>query len=180
MNPITLLLRGARLLSGEATTASLNRRCWRGEHRAWIEVRGLADADGTELGQRVADTLRAQPGVVSVRINRQLSRVVIGLTDDTSLKDLCGLIDDTERLHRRGGGSAPVSLPGDGLLLLARGVMVGANAAGLAVAVAGWALRLPQAPMAVDAVATFANYQPWLRRGWPTRSAPGRPTPCCP
>ncbi|MEB3050319.1 cation-translocating P-type ATPase [Mycolicibacter sp. MYC123] len=165
MNPISLLLRGARLLSGEATTASLTRRCWRGEQRAWIEVRGLADADGTELGQRVLDALLARPGVVKARINRQLSRVVVELADDVALKDLCGLIDDTERLHRGGGGSAPVSLPGDGLLLVARGVMVGAHAAGLAVAVAGWALRLPQAPIAVDAVATFANYQPWLRRG---------------
>ncbi|MEB3070251.1 cation-translocating P-type ATPase [[Mycobacterium] vasticus] len=167
------MLRGARLLSGEATTASLTRRCWRGEDRAWIEVRGLADADGTELGQRVLDALLAQPGVLKVRINRQLSRVVVELTDDTTLKDLCGLIDDTERLHRRGGGSAPVSLPGDGLMLLARGMMVGAHAAGLAVAVVGWTLRLPQAPMAVDAVATFANYQPWLRRGLAERIGTG-------
>ncbi|MEB3031712.1 HAD-IC family P-type ATPase [Mycolicibacter sp. MYC340] len=171
---------GARLLAGEGSTPTLTRRCWRGEQRAWIEVRGLAGDDGAELGRRVLDALAAQPGVVSARTNRQLSRVVVELAaepaaegDHVSLKDLCGVIDDAERLHRRRGGSAPTScagsartvgLPGDGLLLLARGMMVGVNAAGLAVAVAGWALRLPQAPMAVDAVATFANYQPWLRR----------------
>ncbi|WP_408066724.1 cation-translocating P-type ATPase [[Mycobacterium] crassicus] len=167
---------GARLLSGETSTATLTRRCWRGEQRAWIEVRGLADAEGAELGRQVLDALLARPGVASARINRQLSRVVVELAvegDRISLKDLCGLIDDAERSHRRSGGSAPTScagsvgaagLPGDGLLLLARGMMVGVNAAGLAVAVAGWALRLPQAPMAVDAIATFANYQPWLRR----------------
>lgn len=161
-----------RMLSGESTTATLTRRCWRGEGRAWIEIRGLTESP--ELGQRVLDTLVAEPGVVSARLNRPLSRVVVELAVDgeqVTLNDLCRLIAETERSYRRSDGTtAPIGaapatvLPGDGLLLMARGVMVGVNAAGLAIAVAGRALRLPQAPITVDAVAALANYQPWLRR----------------
>lgn len=162
----------SRVLSGESTTATLTRRCWRGENRAWIEVRGLSESP--ELGQRVLDTLVAEPGVVSARLNRPLSRVVVELAVDgeqVSLNDLCRLIAGVERGHRRSDdtpaptGATPATvLPGDGLLLMARGVMVGVNAAGLAIAVAGRALRLPQAPITVDAVAALANYQPWLRQ----------------
>nr|WP_241178730.1 HAD-IC family P-type ATPase [Mycobacterium sp. P7213] len=162
----------SRMLSGESTRATLTRRCWRGENRAWIEVRGLSESP--ELGQRVLDTLVAEPGVVSARLNRPLSRVVVELAaegEQVSLNDLCRLISEVERGYRRSqgatapSGAAPATvLPGDGLLLMARGVMVGVNAAGLAIAVAGRALRLPQAPITVDAVAALANYQPWLRQ----------------
>lgn len=161
-----------RVLSGESTTATLTRRCWRGENRAWIEVRGLSES--ADLGQRVLDALVVEPGVVSARLNRPLSRVVVELAVDdeqVSLNDLCRLIAGVERGYRRAegtaapNGAAPATvLPGDGLLLMARGVMVGVNAAGLAIAVAGRALRLPQAPITVDAVAALANYQPWLRQ----------------
>lgn len=162
----------ARMLSGEPAAATLTRRCWRGEDRAWIEVRGLAG--DPELGRAVLDALVAQPGVVSARLNLPLSRVVVALAaegDRISLNDLCRLISDTERGRRKAGTAAgppgrtePAVLPGDGLLLMARGMMVGVNAAGLAIAFAGRALRLPHAPITVDAAAALANYQPWLRR----------------
>ncbi|MCV7086768.1 cation-translocating P-type ATPase [Mycolicibacter hiberniae] len=160
-----------RLLSGESAAGSLTRNCWRGQQRAWIEVRGLNDSP--DVGQRVLDTLNGEPAVVSARLNRPLSRVVVELADDAelSLPDLCRL---TARAERGSGGvhrpTAPICatptavLPGDGLLLMSRGVMVGVNAAGLAIAFAGRALRLPHAPVAVDAVAAMANYQPWVRR----------------
>nr|WP_234806609.1 HAD-IC family P-type ATPase [Mycolicibacter nonchromogenicus] len=161
-----------RVLSGESTTATLTRRSWRGANRAWIEVRGLNECP--DLGQQVLDTLVAEPGVVSARLNRPLSRVVVGLAVDgeqISLNDLCRLIAGVERACRPADGrpaaigAAPATvLPGDGLLLMARGVMVGVNAAGLGIAFAGRALRLPHAPITVDAVAALANYQPWLRR----------------
>lgn len=165
----------ARMLSGEPVAATLTRRCWRGEDRAWIEVRGLTDTP--ELGRPVLDAVVAQPGVVSARLNRPLSRVVVELAtegDRVSLNDLCRLISDAERSYLRAdaagspaapaGRSEPAALPGDGLLLMARGVMVGVNIAGLAIAVAGRVLRLPEAPITVDAAAALANYQPWLRR----------------
>jgi magnesium-transporting ATPase (P-type) len=41
--------------------------------------------------------------------------------------------------------------------------MVGANVAGLAVAVVGRTLRSPRAPIAVEAAVSLASHQPWLR-----------------
>lgn len=173
---------GVRLLSGE--TAMLTRRCWSGERRAWIEVRGLADTDGEGLGRQVCDALAARPGVVSTRLNRPLSRVVVEFAADgesASLNDLCRVIEGLERNHRADGGSSagstpPTALPGDGLLLAGRGLMVGVNAAGLAIAFAGRALRLPAAPVAVDAVAALTNHQPWLRRRLSDRIGTGPAT----
>jgi magnesium-transporting ATPase (P-type) len=57
-----------------------------------------------------------------------------------------------------------VDTPGDGLLLAAGGAVVGVHAAGLGIALAGRALRWPPAPIAVQAAAALADYQPWLRR----------------
>jgi cation-transporting ATPase I len=149
------------------TTGFQARRSWHGHGRAWIAVQGLNGPDGTERGRGVLDALRSEPGVKSASLNGPLSRVVVELDDDlASLNDLCRLADDAERRYNEANGSAPVrgrTLPGDGLLLATRGAMVGVSAAGLAVAVMGRALRLPQAPV-VDAVAAFTNYQPWVRR----------------
>ncbi|ODR11734.1 haloacid dehalogenase [Mycolicibacillus koreensis] len=156
---------GAKALTGDATP--LGRRAWRGEQRAWIEVPGLAGPDGTERGERVLTLLTGRPGVISASLNHPLERVVIDLgpAGDAapSLRELCRLLDsiDPVTVHPCADRT---TLPGDGLLLLTRGVMVAVNTAGLAIAVTGRMLRLPAAPLAVDAAATFANYQPWLRR----------------
>ncbi|HEX7322825.1 MAG TPA: cation-translocating P-type ATPase [Mycobacterium sp.] len=157
---------GRKLLSGEASVATLTRRSWSGEGRAWIEVRGLNGPEGAERGRGVFDRLQSEPGVRKVSLNQPLSRVVVEFDGhQTSLSDLCRAVADAERLHRRVDRATHVTnLPGDGLVLVTRGAMVAVNAAGLAVAVVGRTLRLPTAPVAVDAVAAFANYQPWLRR----------------
>ena len=141
------------------------RRSWHGNGRAWIEVRGLTGPDGAERARAVLDALRSEPGVTTASLNGPLSRVVVELDgDQVSVSDLCRLVDDAEQRCRQVSGSARAgSLPGDGLLLATRGAMFGVSAAGLAVAVVGRALRLPQAPV-VDAVAAFTNYQPWVRR----------------
>ncbi|BBY55421.1 haloacid dehalogenase [Mycolicibacillus koreensis] len=156
---------GAKALAGDATP--LGRRAWRGEQRAWIEVPGLAGPDGAERGERVLTALTGHPGVKSASLNHPLERVVIDLDPAgdaaPSLRELCGLLDtiDPVTVHPCADRT---TLPGDGLLLVTRGVMVAVNTAGLAIAVTGRMLRLPAAPLAVDAAATFANYQPWLRR----------------
>ncbi|MCV7250355.1 cation-translocating P-type ATPase [Mycobacterium koreense] len=163
---------GARILSGHASAATLTRRCWAGAGRAWIEVRGLDGPDGAERAAAVVDALTGRPGVSTVRLNRPLSRVVVEIDDDqVSLSELCTAVADAEQrtIPATGGGTArpgsrQASLPGDGLMLAVRGALVAANAAGLAVAVTGRALRWPQAPVAVDAAAALANYQPWVRR----------------
>jgi magnesium-transporting ATPase (P-type) len=163
---------GAKVLSGQVSGATLTRRCWRGDNRAWIEVRGLDGTDGAECGRVVLDALADQPGVASARLNRPLSRVVVEIDgDQTSLGDLCSVVDAAEhRWHQANGTDARIgsvhagSLPGDGLLLATRAAMVGFNTAGLGIAVAGRALRLPRAPITVNAAVAIANYQPWVRR----------------
>ncbi len=156
---------GAAVLSGGVSGSTLTRRCGRGDGRMWIEVRGIDGVDAAARGRAVVDALRAQPGVANVSLNRPLSRVVVEIANDgASLDDLCSVLDDAEARCGAADSTRADSLPGDGLLLATRGAMVAVNAAGFAVAVAGRALRLPAAPIAVEAVSAIANYQPWLRR----------------
>ncbi len=150
---------GAKVLSGEVSTSTLRCGCWSGDGRAWIEVRGLSDADGAERGRAVVEALRARAGVTSVRLNRPLSRVVVemdGAGPSASVGELCSAAAAVEKLHPRPAASGVAgeptrvdTLPGDGLLLATRGVMVGANAA-------GWWLR------------QSAGHCGCLRRRWPS------------
>jgi P-type E1-E2 ATPase len=162
---VTLPVRvGAKVLSGEVSRSTLTRRCGRGDGRLWIEVRGLDGPDGAARGRAAVAALRAQPGVTKVSLNCPLSRVVVEIDDGASLDGLCSALDNTETAYGAGDLRRGDSLPGDGLLLATCGATVAVNAAGFAVAVAGRALRLPAAPIAVEAVSAIANYQPWLRR----------------
>lgn len=161
------LREGAKALSGELSRATLRRHCWRGNGRAWIEVRGLADAADGPLGPTVLEAILAHPGVASAKLNRPLSRVVVDLDDpDTSLSDLCRVVEEAENRcpTTQDAGQASASLPGDGLVLATRAVTVAANAAGLGVALFGRATRLPRLPVTIAAGITFFDYQPWLRR----------------
>jgi cation-transporting P-type ATPase I len=167
---------GVKALSGELpmpTVPVLVRNCWRGDERAWIEVRGLDRPDGAELGRIVVDAVRAHPGVTSVSLNRPLSRLVVGFDSDRpSLRDLCRLIDDAEKRWRPVDSAAPhdhaaacpKALPGDGLLMAVRAATACANAVGLGVALTGRTLRLPGLPVSVGAANSLVNYQPVLRR----------------
>ncbi|BBY00778.1 cation-translocating P-type ATPase [Mycobacterium seoulense] len=155
---------GAQVLSGEVSRSTLTRRCGRGDGRVWIEVRGLDGTGGAARGRAAVAALRAQPGVTQVSLNRPLSRVVVEIDEGASLDALCSALDSAENGDGIADSTRADSLPGDGLLLATRGAMVAVNAAGFAVAVAGRALRLPAAPIAVEAVSAIANYQPWLRR----------------
>ncbi|BCQ10806.1 potassium-transporting ATPase ATP-binding subunit [Mycobacterium heckeshornense] len=159
---------GARVLSRGLSGATLTRHCWRGDNRAWIEVRGLTGPDGDELGRVVLDGVAAQPGVTAARLNRPLSRVVVDIDGErVSLRDLCRAVADAEARYPRpprDRSARPASLPGDGLLLATRMATVSANAVGLGAALIGRALRWPPMPNAVVAAAVVATYQPRLRR----------------
>ncbi|HEU0191379.1 MAG TPA: cation-translocating P-type ATPase [Mycobacterium sp.] len=164
---------GTKVLSGKVPASTLGRRCGRGAGRAWIEVRGLDGAGGADRGRAVLSALRGRPGVTSASLNVPLSRVVVGVDGNgtrVSLGELCAAVAEAEKRAARptggdgsGASTRAAGLPGDGLRLATRGVLVGVNAAGLAAAVAGRALRLPAAPVALDAAMTLVNYQPWLR-----------------
>ena len=160
------LREGAKVLSGELSRETLSRHCWRGEDRAWIEVRGLDGTDDGELGRLVLDAIRAQPGVTSASLNYPLSRVVVGISDaDTSLRELCRVVENAEKRCRASKDASPVgNLPGDGVVLATRALTMATNAAGLGIAVTGRALRLPRLPVTIAASVTFFDYQPWLRR----------------
>ena len=142
---------GVKALSDGLPAPTLTRHSWRGKGRAWIEVRGLDGPGGAELGRAVVDAVLARPGVTSASINRPLSRIVVSLYgDQTSLRELCRVVDEAEKQWRRRRGHttcdppARKPLPGDGLLLATKAVGVGATAAGLGVAVAGRVLRWPR------------------------------------
>lgn len=164
------LREGAKVLSGELSRATLRRHCWRGNGRAWIEVRGLSGAPDGRLGPAVLEAILAHPGVASAKLNHPLSRVVVDLDDpDTSLSDLCRIVEESENrcaptYDADQTVTASASLPGDGLVLATRALTVAANAAGLGVALFGRATRLPRLPVTIAASITFFDYQPWLRR----------------
>ncbi|MEE6175610.1 cation-translocating P-type ATPase [Mycobacterium sp. 050134] len=158
---------GARAIAGDSGyQTTLSRRCWRGEDRAWIEVRGLDDEG---LGRRVLDAIEAHPGTTSASLNHPLSRVVVGLGGPgTSLSELCRIVDSAEK-DSRATKLEPVtvpaaSLPGDGVVLATRALTVAATATGLGLALTGRALRWPRVPVAALAGVVAVDYQPWLRR----------------
>ncbi len=161
------LREGARALAGDSSPETLSRRCWRGESRAWIEVRGLDG--GGDLGHRVLDAIRAHPGVAGASLNRPLSRVVVDISgQDTSLRDLCRIVTDTETSCGTSqdidAATPAASLPGDGVVLATRALTVAVTATGLGIALAGRALRWPRAPVSALAAVVAVDYQPWLRR----------------
>ncbi|ORW91252.1 haloacid dehalogenase [Mycobacterium sp. IEC1808] len=159
------LREGARALTGDLPAETLSRRCWRGEQRAWIEVRGLEDANDGGLGRAVLDGLGDHPGVTSASLNHPLSRVVVTLADpDISLRDLCRVVEDAEKRCRATNKAPATALPGDGVVAATRAVTVAANAAGLGIALAGRALRWPRLPIGIQAPVVAIDYQPWLRR----------------
>lgn len=162
---------GAILPNGDGGP-KLSRRCFRGEGRAWVEVRGLDGPAGDELATAVLDAARALPGVVSVRLNHPLSRLVVGLdtaaadNDVVSVRELCQVVSDTESRYRETGsrGRAAVSLPGDAMTETLRALTLGANIAGLGAATVGRLLRLPGLPLGLEAGVVVIDYQPRLRR----------------
>lgn len=161
---------GAKAFSGDLSRATLRRHCWRGNGRAWIEVRGLGEEGTGELGPAVLESVLDHPGVTSARLNYPLSRVVVDIGEPaTSLHDLCQLVEAAEkRCAAAQDGEPPTvtsaSLPGDGVVLATRAVTVAVNAAGLGIAFVGRATRLPRLPVTIAASITFFDYQPWLRR----------------
>nr|WP_052741389.1 hypothetical protein [Mycobacterium sp. UM_NZ2] len=164
---------GAVLPNGDGGPV-LSRRCFRGEGRAWVEIRGLDGPAGDELATAVLDGARALPGVISVRLNHPLSRLVVGLdpaanSDVVSVRELCQVVSDIESQYRtdripQSSGHAPVSLPGDGMTEMLRALTVGANLAGLGAATVGRLLRLPGLPLGLEAGVVVIDYQPRVRR----------------
>ncbi|WP_280825290.1 cation-translocating P-type ATPase [Mycobacterium sp. OTB74] len=169
---------GARILNREISSAALGRRCWSNGSRAWIEVRGLSDSQGSPLGEAVLDAVRARPGVTFAALNYPVSRVVVRMNSGaTSLRTLCDVIAAAEKecaepeSRRR---PQPVSLPGDGLAAVQPLAAVAANAVGLGVALAGRALVWTGLPASIAGAVMAVDYQPKVRGLLEERL--GRPT----
>ncbi len=169
---------GAKVLNRELSVSTLTRHCWRGNSRAWIEVRGLDGPHGDELGRVVREAVAARVGVTSASVNRPLSRIVVTIDGidggAPSLSDLCRAVGSAEEQFaasqgspetvEAATGSEQVSLPADLLVLASRAAGVGATAAGLGAALIGRALRWPALPHGVEAAVAAVDYQPRLRR----------------
>jgi cation-transporting ATPase I len=142
-----------------------SRRCWRGQDRCWIEVRGLHGEQGRELGDAVLADVRSRPGVRSAQLNYPLSRIVVRV-DDTgpSMRALCEIVADAERQAPRAhGADRPTDLPGDGVVLARRAVAAAAHGVGLCATVTGRTLMWPSLPASWAAAVTLVDYQPRLR-----------------
>ena len=175
MSAVTFARAGVAAVS-EAVGASSSRRCWAGAGRAWIEVRGLDDAGADDLAGNVVTALGAIAGVEWVEVNRTLARVVVSIpSGDVKVNDLVAVLEVCERAaadaYRKpvedGSCAVPARapvLPGDAAVLAGRMVALGADAAGLAVALTGRVLRLPRLPGVVAAAAVLIDVQPRLRR----------------
>ena len=142
------------------------RRHWQGEHRCWIEVRGLADAAPDDaLGELALQYVRAQQGVEWARLNHPLSRIVVGIDETASLTELCDAISAAEREADVERPRSPTTLPADPIALAGNITAAAVNAVGLATSLAGRALPLPRlAPNHLAALVTLVDYQPRLRR----------------
>ncbi|WP_155948769.1 metal transporter [Mycobacterium sp. URHB0044] len=144
------------------------RRCYSSHDRAWIEVCGLRDTPGSELGDAVLAAVSRHPGVTSAHLNYPLSRVLVRFGDEgPTCAQLCESVDAAEASARARGGGASSSrspnLPGDDGVLAARLVSAGITAAGLWGAAVGRTLGLPRLPLVVGASVSVAKYQPRLR-----------------
>lgn len=147
------------------------RRSWSGHGRAWIEVRGLEGERGSVVAERVTRAVSDVPGVHGVELNRPLSRLVVTLgPGNPPVAQLCAVVDRAESAAlatsttTRGEAVSTADLPGDGIVLAGRVLSLGLDTAGLAVALAGRALRVPRIPGAAVAVVTLVDTQPRVRR----------------
>ncbi|MDP9116370.1 MAG: cation-translocating P-type ATPase [Actinomycetota bacterium] len=148
------------------------RRSWSGAGRAWIEVRGLDGPLGDEVAGRVVEQVRAMPGVRHAELNRTLSRVVVWLEPDgPDVRTVSAVLGRCESASGKpvtsraaSSKSSRTDLPGDAGVLAGRMVAVGADALGLAAALAGRATRLPRVPGVAAAAVTFIDVQPRMRR----------------
>jgi H+-transporting ATPase len=156
-------------VASEVTGGRRSRRCWAGNGRCWIEVRGLTDAGPDDrVGLLVVAKLRTHAGVRWARLNLPLSRVVVRTDDDApTLSDLCDIVAVAEQeadpdtlCHSR----QPVDLAADTAALAASAAAVATSAVGLSLSLAGRALLWPRLPAGLAAAVTLVDYQPRLRR----------------
>ena len=160
-------------VASEVAGGRRTRRCWAGDSRCWIEVRGLTDAGPTDrVAQLVEAKLRAHRGVRWVQLNHPLSRVIVRADrNPPALAELCDVVAaaeheaeqeadaDNSRVTRQ-----PVDLPADTMAIAASAAAVATSAIGLSVTLAGRALLWPRFPATLAAAVTVVDYQPRLRR----------------
>ena len=151
----------------ELTGGKPSRRCWRNDNRCWIEIRGLDDPNAKAIRTAILQSVRSEPGVLTVGVNQSLSRVVVTVDEGgPPMARLCQLVDDVERdtlqeTHEETRG--PTDMPADGVVLAGKIIAATANGVGLCTAIAGRALMWPALPAGITAVVTLVDYQPRLR-----------------
>ncbi|OMB99239.1 haloacid dehalogenase [Mycobacterium sp. NS-7484] len=144
------------------------RRCWRGNGRCWIEVRGLPAEHGRRIGAAVLREIRGLPGVRTVQLNFSLSRVIVEIDEDqpgaVGLPQLCDAVARAEATQPDPEPAPrPTDLPGDGIVLALKGIAAAASGVGVGVAAVGRVVPLPRLPAGPAAVVSAVDYQPKVR-----------------
>ncbi len=142
-----------------------SRRYWLGEHRCWVEVRGLSDTTSQDaLGKHVLTNVLALPGIQSARLNFPLSRVVIDADGTASMDEICDAVAAAERDADVDAAQLATDLPPDPIVLASGVTAAAASAIGLAITLAGRAVPFPRMLPDLAAVVSVVDYQPRLRR----------------
>jgi len=137
--------------------------------RAIIEVRGARRPDAAGLGDQLAKALEQVPGVRWARLNAPLERVIVGLEAEAPpLAVLTAVVGQAEREYQAGPGrddraARPDGSPVDGTAVGRAMLALTATGAGMAMSVAGAALRVARLPAELGSAATVIESQPRLR-----------------
>ncbi|MHB8450278.1 MAG: HAD-IC family P-type ATPase [Mycobacteriales bacterium] len=143
------------------------RRVWTTAGRATLEVRGLHPASPASFRGDVHRAVSEVRGVKWVEVNDILGRVLVAFDEDSvSVSDVLEVVGAVEERH--GHAAKPFSLdapdhPADAEPLLAAGLALAADCAGLGVAIGGRVLRWPALPRAAAAAVVVIDAQPRLR-----------------
>ena len=143
-------------------------RPWRSGTRAHLALRAEDGvADGTEhRARRVAAALADHPDVAFAYWDGGLSRLVVAATEDTAMDRVLDHASALAARHGLGESDERVeefAHPGDPAGVRTAAAALAADVAGIAVAFAGSALRLPVSPRAVTAVTTLLRENPRFR-----------------
>jgi len=144
-----------------------HRRLHSDAERVHLEVRGLTTESGSRLAALLEERFAAAPGFSWCQVNAVTGRVAVGLDPQRrTVADVLAVVRSCEEAVATSGvpWSRHVDQPGDREPLLAAGLALVGDVAGLAVAVATRTMPVPAGVKALTAAVALVDAQPRLRR----------------